>query len=492
MFKKWPIRKSHAWLRYGILLAVLVYTSWQVWAHGFGDKKFPSIHGLCPFGGVESLLAYLQSGSTLSKIFSGTMALLFTVVLMGLLFRRAFCGQICPMGTLQELFGKLGAKVLRKRLVVPVRLDTPLRALKYVVLVVSVLMAWATGALWFQIIDPWAAYGHLLNWSELTGAYMIGFVVLLVSLAGSFLYDRFFCKYLCPMGALTAIIGKLGFMRIHRRPNAEVERFASSDTSSYEEVTPPDEPSYEDVAPTEKPNYEEVARTSPVSNTCIDCGLCTRQCPMNVRVHEQDVVKQSECIDCGRCVAVCPVPGALEHRFFGKRVSVLAVLLLSVLLYFGAILTMQAFGFDRYAGGAEATLRELAKSANLSPEAFKETYGLPASLSNRAGMAEIQRHIPISIVAEQNGISTAELKALFQLSPDLPDSTAWEPTLDTVPAGVFAASMGMDFETFLAVYGLDSTINSETPFKEVRLKLEAINAAAGSSTSEGACSGETP
>jgi len=210
---------------------------------------------------------------------------------------------------------------------------------------------------------------------------------------------------------------------------------------------------------------------------------------MNIRVHEQDVVKQSECIDCGRCVAACPVPGALEHRFFGKRVPVLVVMILSVALYFGAILMLQAFGLDRYSGGAEATLRELAKQENITPAEFKMTYGLPATLSDRAGMAEIQRLIPISVIAQQNGMSTADLKALFHLSPDLPDSTAWEPTLDTVPAGIFAASMGMDFESFLAAYGLDSSITSDTPFREVRLQLEALRE--GSTTeSSGDCAGE--
>jgi polyferredoxin len=466
MFKKWTVSKRHAWLRYGILIAVLAYTTWQVWTHGLGNRMFPSIHGLCPFGGVESLLAYLQSGSTLPKVFSGTMALLFTVAVTGIFFRRAFCGLICPMGTLQEAFGRLGGKVFRKRLEIPGSVDAPLRAVKYVVLLFSVALAWATGTLWFQIIDPWAAYGHLINWNDLKGTYLVGFIILVISLAGSFLVDRFFCKYLCPMGALTAIIGKFGFMRIHRRRREEAALTDEGSTSG------------------------EAKTPEASSGTCIDCGLCTRRCPMNIQVHEQDVVKQSECIDCGRCVAACPVPGALEHRFFGKRFSVAAVLILSISLYLGAILVMQAFGLDRYSGGSEATLRELAKQSGLSAVEFKKEYGLPATLSNRTGMAEIQRLIPISVVAGQNGMSTADLKKLFNLSPDLPDSTAWEPVLDTVSAEVFAASMGMDFETFRSSYGLDDTITPETPIKTVRMKLEAISTGAAATESGESCAAE--
>jgi ferredoxin len=268
------------------------------------------------------------------------------------------------------------------------------------------------------------------------------------------------------MGALTAIVGKFGFMRIHRRRREDAK--LSEDG----------------------PETGEMPMPSPASNICIDCGICTRRCPMNIRVHEQEVVKQSECIDCGRCVAACPVPGALEHRFFGKRVSVVVVLILSAALYFGAILAMQAFGLDRYSSGAEATLRELAKQSGITTMEFKKEYGLPASLPDRTGVTEIQSLIPISVVAGQNGMSTADLKKLFNLSPDLPDSTAWEPTLDAVSAGVFASSMGMDFETFLSSYGLDNTITPETPFREVRLQMAAMSAEADSAGSGEPCAAE--
>jgi len=550
--KKLTINKNHAILRYSILISVLIYTTWQIWAHGAGDKSFPSVHGLCPFGGLESLYVYLWDGSTLGKIFSGTMAMFFTVIVLGIFFKRAFCGLICPLGTLQEAFGNFGRLIFKKRLTVPKIIDKPLRFLKYIVLFVSVMMAWLTGMLWFQIIDPWAAYGHLLKWEELTTAYFIGFIVLVVSLIGSFFYERFFCKYMCPMGAFTAIVGRLGLTKIYRRKknkdvdihglseiglpgidgngssqeliqagissidvNDNTQEFNQIELSGIDENDSAQEftqaeisamdvndnaqgfnhaellnssPHFDarDLAQGEAPENGvygesiEVSRTKK-DNSCIDCGLCTRACPVNIDVAHTDVIKTNECIDCGKCVAACPVPGALEHRLFGKKIPILLVVILSAVLYFGAIFVLQVVGMDRYAGGAEMTLRETAKQMNITNEQFKEMFGLPENLSNRASITEIQSLIPISIIAQQNGLSVSELKTLFELPEDLPDTALWEPTLDTVPARVIAASMGIDFETFHEAYQLEDTVTAETPYGEFRQQMEPQSSAEGGS-----------
>ena len=112
--------------------------------------------------------------------------------------------------------------------------------------------------------DPWVAWAHLTS-AELLTEFGIGLTVLIVSLVGSLVYERFFCKYLCPTGALLGLLAKVSFFRIKRD-----------------------------------------------AGTCIDCGLCDRACPMNVEVATAAVVTSSECISCNECVNVCPVAGALE------------------------------------------------------------------------------------------------------------------------------------------------------------------------------------
>ena len=83
-----------------------------------------------------------------------------------------------------------------KRLLVPKKIDKPLRYLKYVILVVTVFYARKTAELWISPYDPWSAYAHLPEglesvWSESA----VGLILLLVTIVGSLLYDRFFSKF---------------------------------------------------------------------------------------------------------------------------------------------------------------------------------------------------------------------------------------------------------------------------------------------------------
>lgn len=92
---------------------VLGYVTWEFFAHALLSKVHPSVHALCPLGGLESLLRFLTAGgSTVQKNFAGTMGLFFVTVVTAVLFRRSFCGTVCPLGTLQELAGNLGRAVL--------------------------------------------------------------------------------------------------------------------------------------------------------------------------------------------------------------------------------------------------------------------------------------------------------------------------------------------------------------------------------------------
>ena len=131
-------------------------------------------------------------------------------------------------------------------------------------------MAWITGELWITPYDPFNALGHLADFNELVTSYLIGFIVLIISLLGSMVYDRFFCKYLCPAGALYAAIGK---------------------ASPY------------------------MVRVD--EDTCIKCGKCNRSCPMNVEVMnaKNGRVTSAECINCNECVHACPVQGAIHTGY---------------------------------------------------------------------------------------------------------------------------------------------------------------------------------
>ena len=259
-------------IRLSILVGVLVVSTALGILHQFPVGFRPlGVDALCPFGGLEALYTLISSGSLLAKIASSSFVLLAATILIALGFRRSFCGNVCPLGTLQELAGRVGKRLFRRRFSLPVVIDRGGRYLKYLVLAVVVSLTAVFGTLVIWPYDPWVAYQHLTS-AELLTTSLIGLAFLVALLAASFFYDRFFCKYLCPMGAFLALVGKLGAWRVRRNPL-----------------------------------------------TCTSCGACDRACPMNIKVSKMEQVRSAECIACNLCVTSCPVPGALEGAFGGRN-----------------------------------------------------------------------------------------------------------------------------------------------------------------------------
>lgn len=448
-------RRSHAIIRWGILLGILAYVTWEFYAHAHVGKVHPSVHALCPLGGLESLLRWISAdGATLGKVFSGTMGLFFVAAGTALLFRRSFCGTICPLGTLQELFGSLGRKVLgQRRAHVPRGLDRILRWLKYLSLAVVVAMAWITGTLWIQAFDPWSAYGHIVSPAELFPAYAVGFGILVVSLVLSFFFERAFCRYLCPMGALTAIAGLLSPWKVRRN-----------------------------------------------GASCVDCGLCDKACPVDIEVSKAGTVGDIECITCGKCAAACPAPKTLEIGL-SRRLSPspAAGLVLAAGFFFIGILVLQVFGFDRLSGQQEPTLREMASRSGMGNAAFAAAYGLPANTYPGIRASELQDRIPLARFAELNGRTAAGIKEELGLSAELPDTTPWGKAYALVSVGKVAELNGFTFEDFKERYSLPAATGPETAWGKVRKAAEraaermAVQEAAGTTCeaeASGACEGE--
>ncbi len=369
-------------VRWVVLLSVLVISTALGLLHQMAPElRVVSVDALCPFGGIESLWAVLSGGDLLKRIAVGSFVLLGASVGLNLLFGRAFCGQFCPLGTLQELFGSLRAKLGVSRLEIPEVVDVPARFLKYLVFGVFAWLSWLTASLVIRPYDPWVAYHHLTS-AELFTTFGIGAAVLGVSLAGSFLYDRFFCKYLCPMGAFLGLFNKLGFYRVVRSADA-----------------------------------------------CIDCGACDKICPVNIDVSSvPSVVSDSECLACGECVAACPKSEALNVE--SRRGSVLtpvALTIASAAIMVGVIAVSMVFGDMRLTmPSLTAQIAPVGASAAPSPSA--PVAGGPVDVSLIKGYMSMQEvsqatGIPVSEFAAAFGVSGAELTAPIK---DVKASHDWD------------------------------------------------------------------
>lgn len=226
---------------------------------GLNCYSCPAATGACPIGSFQAIVG--------SSKFSFSYYVTGFLILIGVLLGRFVCGFLCPFGWLQELLNKIPGKKLSTR-----RLK-PLRYLKYVVLLLTVVLLPALlvndvgmgdpyfckylcpqgvleGAIPLAIVDSGirSALGALFTWKL---AVLIAVVVL------SVLFYRPFCKWVCPLGALYALMNKVSLLGI------KVDQ-----------------------------------------HRCISCGTCAKTCKMDVEVTESP--NHTECIRCGKCIRACP------------------------------------------------------------------------------------------------------------------------------------------------------------------------------------------
>jgi len=361
--------KRSRMIRLGVLaLSLFTITAIGILHQKSDVVKTVGVDALCPFGGIETLWAFIAGGALLQRIALSSLVLLGIVVLTAFVFRRSFCGYICPLGALQEFVGKIGNVIWPKgRPKMPAALDRPARLLKYLVLVFFTVATWQAATLVIRPYDPWVAYMHLTS-GELFTEFSIGLAVLAVSLVGSVVYDRFFCKYLCPMGAFLGILSPLSLFKVRRN-----------------------------------------------ADSCISCSACDKACPVNLTVSEAEVVTDPECINCNECVNVCPVANTLEVSTGVAKGSTAAdpavapartVLRPNQALFAVAGLIALFLGATTIAGAFEWTIPTLSQEVQSSGGALN-----PEDIKGRMSFAEISSATGIApeVFESQYGVKPEEM-----------------------------------------------------------------------------------
>jgi polyferredoxin len=211
------------------------------------------------------------------------MAPLIIFILFAIFFKRSFCGFLCMVGALQRVVGYIGFKILKKRVTVPATLDKYLRAVKYIILTGFAALSIASGKFLLQVSvdDVFEQYSIILP-----GLAWISIVLIFLTIIGSFFIDYFFCKYICLQGAIAGVAG----------------RFSPSGIVRCEDK-------------------------------CINCALCTKNCPSNLEVHKMKKVTSAECFNCQTCIAVCPKKGALTNSFAGRKIPLVLFVAMAGMLY---------------------------------------------------------------------------------------------------------------------------------------------------------------
>lgn len=208
-----------------------------------------------------------------------TSALLSLIIIAGtFVFGRFFCGFVCPLGTIIDLTRPcVGSRKTR---------SLNVKNVKYLVLVFLLVCA-LLGASFIHFFDPFiitarslalilypfvsyfAGLVTLVHQAQFTETLIaLGFIIVIILLSG--LATRFWCRYLCPLGGLLAVLSKFSLLKFTFK------------------------------------------------NGCTQCMLCEKVCPTGAITAQEEDIDPAECIGCLRCLYECP-QHIIEYRIHRPR-----------------------------------------------------------------------------------------------------------------------------------------------------------------------------
>jgi NosR/NirI family nitrite reductase transcriptional regulator len=206
--QEWIVRRPGLWrgLRLGFLAVTFLVLGW-------GMNAQLSVVQVVAF--IHSLLSGFRWETFLIE---PLIFLLWGFVALGLLFwgRGVYCGWLCPFGALQELLNAAAVRLGIRQVNVPRALHERLWMLKYTAFLAILAVSFYSmhDALVLAEVEPFKTAISL----RMMRAWP--FVLFVLALLGAGLFiERFYCRYLCPLGAGLAIPAKLKvFDWLHRRP----------------------------------------------------------------------------------------------------------------------------------------------------------------------------------------------------------------------------------------------------------------------------------
>jgi polyferredoxin len=258
----------------GFMFTLFVHLTGQGNIPGFDRPA--GVEAFLPIGALVSLKQFLFTGE-INRIHPAGLVLFLLICITALFAKKGFCSWICPIGFLSETLSKAHFMVFRKGFVLPVLLDRLLRSLKYII---AGFFIWI---IYFQmpmdsveqfIQSPYNRFSDITMLKFFTRMSTATFFVLVILAVLSVLVRNFWCRYLCPYGALLGLIGLFSLGGIRRS-----------------------------------------------GEHCTGCGKCEKKCQGLIKIREKESVRSLECSACLECVKHCPGKDVLRFSIFPGKVA---------------------------------------------------------------------------------------------------------------------------------------------------------------------------
>lgn len=319
-------------LQWGVLVALILFLTGLIPGETAADPE-----AFCPMGGLQAFATYLAQNSLPCSMSSLQVMMGLALVAAVVLFSKLFCGFLCPLGTVQDIIKRLRVKFRIKSVKIANGsvADKILRIIKYALLFLIFYMTVEESELFCKNLDPYYAVatgfqGEITLWMSI--------VSICVLVIGSLVVDMFWCRYLCPLGAISnslkfwVWIGVL--FGIYYAANVigagipwAVLLGAFCIIGYLLEVF------------NARPKYQ-ILHVLKNESACNNCGLCQKMCPYHIdlRTFHNGKINHVDCTLCGECVAACANKAlnvGIKENKVGKFRKIVPALLAVALTLFG-------------------------------------------------------------------------------------------------------------------------------------------------------------
>jgi polyferredoxin len=299
-FDRSYVRKIRYAFQWG-LFALIIYGGFKLYlfaghfstGRGALIERPPLVDGFLPIGALMALKLWVAEG-IFDAAHPSALVIFLGAVAVSTVLKKGFCGWICPVGTLSEAVYKSGKRIFGRNFRINKYADYALRSIKYILMaffLYIVMVKMSPPAIRGFLETPYwkvADIKMLLFFTEMSALTAVA-LALLFGL--SLLYKNFWCRYLCPYGALLGLLSFLSPLKITRDEGA-----------------------------------------------CIHCGACTRNCPSLLPVEDKKRVRSPECTGCLTCLSGCPAKGALDVALPKKgTLRPFVYIVLVAVIFFGII-----------------------------------------------------------------------------------------------------------------------------------------------------------
>ncbi len=306
--RNWP---KHL-LQWGVLLTLILTLTGVI--HLGKDAADPE--AWCPMGGLQALATFAAKGTLPCSMSSVQVMMGIALAAAVILFSKLFCSYLCPIGTVEDFLTGLRKSMGWKKGLqirngsIP---DKVLRIFKYALLFVVFYSTVSASELFCKHLDPYYAVatgfkGEITLWMSITSLVLV--------VLGGFLIDRFWCRYICPLGAVSdtlkywaAVLLFFGLTLVAGLCGVNVNWVAVLAVFCLLGYA------LEVFYPHPKLQVLKVVKDE---NLCTRCQACMHHCPYHIDIADcGKSVCNVDCNLCGECVAACRT-GALNIGL-GKR-----------------------------------------------------------------------------------------------------------------------------------------------------------------------------